>query len=153
LTQSGELPYVDEHATSIAAGIDDVWPSLLETLDESFSRSRVARYARLVGCVDGAASGPRPLAQGSTIPGFRVVAVDPGRELVLQGHHRFSSYALIFRLEHGAAGQPRLRAESRATFPGFWGGVYRLVVISSGGHVRAVRSMLAVVRRDAERRT
>lgn len=150
---SGELPYVDEHATTIAAGSDDVWHSLLETLDRSFSRSRVARYARIVGSADRKASGPRPLVQRSTIPGFRVVAVDPGRELVLRGRHRFSSYALIFRLEHVGAGQSRLRAESRAAFPGLRGGVYRLVVISSGGHVRAMRSLLAAIRHDAERRT
>jgi hypothetical protein len=151
--QSTELPYVDEHATSIVAGIDDVWCSLLETLDRTFSRSGMANYARIVGCVDHTPSGPRPLAQGSTVPGFRVVAVDPGRELLLRGRHRFSSYALIFRLEHVTTGQSRLRAESRAAFPGLPGRMYRLVVISSGGHVRAVRSLLAAIRRDAERPT
>jgi hypothetical protein len=151
--QSTELPYLDEHATSIAAGIDDVWRSLLETLDKTFSRSGMANYGRIVGCVDRTASGPRPLAQGSTVPGFRVAAVNTGRELVLEGRHRFSSYALIFRLEHVDSGQSQLRAESRAAFPGLPGRMYRLVVVSTGGHVRAVRSLLSAIRRGAERRT
>jgi hypothetical protein len=116
--QIASLPYIDEHATLIAAGADDVWRSLGETLDRSFSRPGVAGYARLVGSADCTASGPRPLAEGSTFPGFRVVAAVPGRELVLEGRHRFSSYALIFRLEHVSPGRSRLRAESRAAFPG-----------------------------------
>jgi hypothetical protein len=151
--QTAELPYVDEHATLIAAGVDDVWLSLLEALDEAFSRAGTAGYARLVGCVDRTASGPRPLVPGSTIPGFRVVAADPGRELVLAGRHHFSSYALIFRLEQVDSGRSQLRAETRAAFPGLPGGVYRLLVVRSGGHRGVVRSLLSAIRRAAERRT
>jgi hypothetical protein len=83
--QMASLPYIDEHATVIVAGVDDVWRSLGETLDRSFSRPGMAGYTRLVGAADCTASGPRPLAKGSTFPGFRVVAAVPGRELVLQG--------------------------------------------------------------------
>jgi hypothetical protein len=150
--QTDQLPYLDEHATSIAAGVDDVWLSLLEALDDAFSRPGAATYARLVGCDDHSASGPRPLAQGSTIPGFRVVAADPGRELLLEGRHRFSSYALIFHLEQVDSGRSQLRAETRAAFPGLRGGVYRLLVFRTGFHVRVVRSLLSGIRRGAERR-
>ncbi|PPS70212.1 MULTISPECIES: hypothetical protein [Streptomyces] len=144
------LPYLDEHTTAIAAGADDVWRSLVETLDRSFSRPAVAGYAGLVGAADRTASGPRPLAEGSTLPGFRVVAAIPGRELVLQGRHRFSSYALIFRLEHVGPGRARLRAESRAAFPGLIGGLYRRLVIGTGGHVIGMRRLLATIRRRSE---
>lgn len=54
-----ELPHLDEHGISIAVGGEDVWLSLLETLDEASSRAHMARYARMVGLVDSAASGPR----------------------------------------------------------------------------------------------
>jgi hypothetical protein len=145
------LPYLDEHTTVIAAGADDVWRGLGEALDRSFSRPGAARYARLVGCAECSASGPRPLAEGSTFPGFRVFAATPGRELVLVGRHRFSSYAVIFRLEPAGPGRSRLRAESRAVFPGFAGGLYRLLVIGTGGHVMVMRRLLSAIRRRSER--
>jgi hypothetical protein len=151
-TPAADVPFLDEHATSVAAGVDDVWRSLLDTLDKSFSRTGVGTYVRLVGSPDHAASGPRPLAPGSTMPGFRVAAAAPGRELVLEGRHHFSTYALTFRLEPVDAARTELRAESRATFPGAPGRLYRTLVVSTGGHVRAVRSLLATIRRDAERR-
>ncbi|GHH59948.1 hypothetical protein FHS35_006476 [Streptomyces umbrinus] len=148
--QIPSLPYRDEHTTVVEAGVDDAWRSLGETLDRSFSRPGANRYARLVGCADRTASGPRPLAEGSTFPGFRVAAAVPGRELVLGGRHRFSSYALIFRLEPAGPGRSRLTAETRATFPGPAGGLYRLLVLGTGGHAVGVRRLLAAVRRRAE---
>jgi hypothetical protein len=146
-----QLPYLDEHATAIAADVDEVWPVLIETLDRGFSRARLESYIRIVGCANGTASGPRPLTEGSTIPGFRVVAAVPGSVLVMEGRHRFSSYALIFRLEQVSAGRSRLRAESRAALPGLAGGVYRLLVIGTGGHVVVVRRLLSVIKRRSER--
>ncbi|GAA3840001.1 hypothetical protein ACFS5L_18080 [Streptomyces phyllanthi] len=144
------LPYVDEHTTLVAAGPEDVWRGLTETLDRSFSRPGAARYARLVGCPDHTATGPRPLAAGSTIPGFRVAVAVPGRELVLEGRHRFSTYALIFRVEPDGPGRSRLRAETRAVFPGPAGGLYRRAVMGTGGHGCGVRHLLSAVRRRAE---
>jgi len=144
------LPRVDEHATVVAAGVDEVWRALTETLDRTYSRPGPARYARLVGCADRTASGPRPLAEGSVFPGFRVVGAVPGGELVLRGSHRFSAYAFVFRLDELAPGRTRLRAETRAVFPGPAGAVYRLLVIGSGGHAAGVCRLLAGIRRRAE---
>jgi hypothetical protein len=147
-----DLPYVDEHAIAVAADTEDVWRGLTETLDRAFSRAGAATYARAVGCADRTASGPRPLSAGSAMPGFHVVSAVPGSELVMAGRHRFSSYALIFRLEQLDSGRARLRAESRAAFPGLAGGVYRLLVIGTGGHVVAVRRLLSAARRRSEPR-
>ena len=147
-----QLPFVDEHRKVIAAGVDDVWPVLLETLDATFSYAGAAPYARIVGCDDRAVSGPRPLAKGSTMPGFRVTTAVPGTELVLEGHHRFSSYALIFHLEPISPDQSRLCAETRAAFPGWAGRAYRLIVIGTGGHVVAVRRLLSRVVHQIETR-
>jgi hypothetical protein len=144
------LPFVDEHATHIDAGVGDVWSALIHTLDRALSRAEWVAYARIVGCADYTASGPRPLAVGSTIPGFRVDVVVPGSELVLEGSHRFSSYALTFRLDKVSAGRSQLSAETRAAFPGFAGGVYRLLVIGTRGHVFAVERLLATVKRRSE---
>lgn len=148
--RTGPLPRLDEHAAVIAADVDEVWRSLLETLDRTSSRAGAAGYARLVGCADRTASGPRPLAVGSTIPGFRVVAAVPGHALTLEGRHRFSSYALAFHLDDLGPGRSRLRAESRATFPGLAGGLYRRLVVGTGGHVVGVKRLLSAVRRGAE---
>jgi hypothetical protein len=91
---SGELPYLDEHEIVIAADVDAVWTALLDTVGPTFSRTPMAVFARAVGCADREASGPRPLAEGSTIPGFHVVTVVPRAELLLAGHHRFAKYAM-----------------------------------------------------------
>ncbi|MFD9461061.1 hypothetical protein [Streptomyces sp. NPDC060027] len=145
------LPYLDEHTTVVAAGTGDLWRGLGEVLDRSAARPGASGYARLVGCSDRTASGPRPFAEGSTIPGFRVTAAVPGSELVLRGRHRFSSYALIFRVERVGPDRSRLRAESRAAFPGPAGAVYRRLVVGTGGHARGMRRLLASIARQAER--
>lgn len=150
LMHIASLPYLDEHTTVITAGVDEIWRSLGQTLDRSFSRPSMARYARLVRSAYCTTSGPRPLAEGSTFPGFRVVAAVPGRELVLEGCHRFSSYAMIFRLEHVSTGRSRLRAESRAAFPGLAGGLYRRTVIGTGGHVVGMKRLLSAIRHRSE---
>ncbi|GGZ35708.1 hypothetical protein [Streptomyces poonensis] len=144
------LPYVDEHVTLVAAGAGDAWRGLAEALEQSFSRTGAAGYARLVGCAEVAATGPRPLAEGSTLPGFRVTEALPERKLVLEGRHRFSTYAFVFRVEPDGAGRSRVRAETRAVFPGAFGALYRWFVIRTGGHAYGVRNLLSAVRRGAE---
>ena len=144
------LPRIDEHSTVVAADGGAVWHALGETLEQSFGRPRSARYGRLVGVVDRTASGPRPLAEGSAFPGFRVADAVPGRELVLVGRHHFSTYALVFLLEETTPGRTRLRAETRARFPGPGGALYRLLVISSGAHALLTGRLLTAVRRRAE---
>jgi hypothetical protein len=145
-----QLPHIDEHVTDIAASVDTVWSALIDSLDRDLSRAGAPCFARAVGCVSHTASGPRPLAEGSTVPGFRIAAAVPGAELVLEGRHRFSEYALTFRLDNIGADRTRLRAETRAVFPGVAGGVYRLLVIGTGGHVVAVRRMLSTIKRRSE---
>ena len=144
------LPRLDEHATPVAAGVDDVWQALLAWADRGSRGAR--RVARLLGCADTAATGPRPLAEGSTVPGFRVTAAVPGTLLELSGSHRFATYSLAFRLDPDGPDRSHLRAESHADFPGVAGGAYRLLVVGTGGHVVAVRRILAAVVADAERR-
>ncbi|MFE7931685.1 hypothetical protein ACFU6S_23755 [Streptomyces sp. NPDC057456] len=152
LVEITALPRVDEHTTIVTAEAADVWRGLGETLDRSFTRPGSARYARLVGATDRTASGPGPLAEGSTLHGFRVAEAVTGRRLVLVGGHRFSSFALVFRLDEAGPGRTRLCAETRAAFPGRAGGLYRGLVIGTGGHGLVVRRMLASARRRAERR-
>jgi hypothetical protein len=145
------LPHIDEHATEVAAGAEAVWEALLRIVEGSFGSSRTGRIAGLLGCADVVSSGPRPLAAGSTLPGFRVELAEPPRELALAGSHRFSNYALIFRLDRLDAGRTRLRAETRADFPQLKGSVYRALVIGTRNHVLVTRRLLNAIKQRAER--
>ena len=145
-----ELPWVDEHAGEISAPVSVVWPALLRTVERMTVGSAAPRYARAVGCADTEAGGPRPLEVGSTIPGFHVAALTPERLLVMAGSHHFSDYALSFRLEPLGAVRTRVVAETRATFPGLKGRVYRALVIGTRMHVLVVRRVLRGVSRRVE---
>jgi hypothetical protein len=145
------LPHVDEHETVVDAEPDAVWDALLRVVDGSFASAPTARFAgRLLGCADLEPSGPRPLAAGSVFPGFHVERAEPARELDLRGRHRFSDYALIFRLDELDGDRTRLRAETRAAFPGFKGRTYRALVIGTRMHVLVTRRVLAAAQRRAE---
>jgi hypothetical protein len=149
---SERLPHVDEHSLVVEAGGEATWEALLRVVEASFSSGAAPRFARIVGCADTEASGPRPLAEGSTVPGFHVLAAAAPAELALAGGHRFSDYALIFRLDELDGGRTRLRAETRAEFPGLRGAVYRSLVIGTRAHVLATRRILTASKRGAERR-
>lgn len=137
---------VDEHAVIIDSSRAAAWPAL----ERMVERAGPGRLARFLGCVDTEASGPRPLAVGSTVPGFHVVAVDEPAELALAGRHRYSEYELVFRLDDLGGSRSCLRAETRADFPGIAGDLYRTMLVGTRAHVIATRRMLATVKRDAE---
>ena len=113
-----DLPFIDEHPTDIAASAPDTWAELLASVDSSFLRPTARRFARVVGCEDTEPTGPRPLAAGSTIAGFRVETAVPGQELVLTGRHRYAVYALSFRLQALGPRRTRLYAERGRRSPG-----------------------------------
>lgn len=145
------LPHIDEHAAEIAASTEATWEALLRVVEGSFGSASTGRVARLLGCADIGASGPRPLDTGSALPGFHVESADRQERLALAGSHRYSDYALIFHLEEVGEDRTRLRAETRALFPGLSGRVYRTLVIGTRGHVLVTRRLLGAVERRAER--
>jgi hypothetical protein len=151
MTDPAGLPHVDEHSIAIEAMPDATWDALLRVVEGSFASGASSKGARLLGCADNAASGPRPLATGSVLPGFHVETAERPRELALSGRHRFSDYALIFRLDEQGEGRTVLRAETRAAFPGLKGRVYRAMVIGTRMHVLVTRRILDATRRSAER--
>lgn len=149
-TAAEDLPYVDQHATEIVADVEAVWEALLRVAEGSFSPAATGRIARALGCADVRASGPRPLAVGSAFPGFHVKAAERPGELALVGSHRFSAYALTFRLDVLDETRTRLRAETRAKFPGVKGSLYRTLVIRTRGHVLVTRRLLRAIKQRAE---
>ena len=134
----------------IAGGAEAVWDALVEGLDETGRSARARRLADVLGCSARDRSG-EPGSIGSTIPGFVVTRSIPPAVLALMGQHRFSRYALVFRVNETLAGPTRLSAETRAEFPGARGRAYRTLVIDTRFHVLATRSILRSVRRRAER--
>lgn len=148
---SSKLPYIDEHAGTVRAEPDEVWRALVEIVERSFAGPLATAIARVLACEDGGRSGPRPLAAGSRLPGFHVSSALVDHELALVGRHRFSRYALTFRLQPIGAGRCRVSAETRAEFPGAVGRLYRALVIGTRGHVAVVRLILLAVRHTAQR--
>jgi hypothetical protein len=146
---AAELPHIDEHTTTIR--VDDpeyVWNALGEAIERLWRVPSLG--TRLLQAEPAIRSGD-PLLAGATLPGFAVLRAEPAEELALQGRHRFSSYALIFRLAKGDR-HTMLSAETRAAFPGVSGRVYRGLVIDTRAHVLVVRALLRATRRRAERR-
>lgn len=141
------LPLIDEHAITIEARPDEIWPALIATVLQAFTGRLATAYARAIRSRPGQPSGP--LTAGATIPGFRVTGSTEPAALTLEGQHLFSRYALSFRLTAEPAGPSRLTAETRAEFPGPHGALYRLLVITSGLHARTVRHLLTSVRSRA----
>ena len=147
----GPRQYRDVHSTTIGAPPEAVWRAVLDQVEVL---GRPDWYVRTIGCRDRRATGPRPLAAGSAVPGFHVTAADPPGSLVLDGVHRFSVYTLTFRLVPDGDGtrlpdgaRTRLEAHTDATFPGVLGAVYRLLVINSRLHRLATRSIMERIRR------
>ena len=141
-----ELPYLDEHGIQIAADVDATWDALVKAVETAFAHRRSALYARLVGGRPSIASGPRPLAEGSALPGFLVTCAIPGETLRLAGRHRFSTYMLTFHVDGLSKDCSTVRAESRAAFPTNLGRIYRMLVVRSGAHVVLTRRLLSTIR-------
>lgn len=129
------LPYIDEHVRQVDAAPEVVWDAVLRVLRGSFGGAGAA--ARLLGCEPATGSARFEGRPGETLPGFRVVMADPGRQLVLRGRHRFSRYELTIVVAEG-----RVRAQTSAAFPGARGRLYRAAVIGSGGHAILTRHLL-----------
>lgn len=139
-----QLPFVDEHVVHVAAPAAVLWGALTAQLPRLTTSET---FARLLGAAPDRASG-RTIAEGATLPGFRVAEAVPGHRLRLVGRHRFSRYELRLTL----AAQPTgtlLRASTFATFPGPHGRAYRVLVIGSRVHRVVVRRFLRDVRRRA----
>lgn len=146
-----ELPPIDEHSIEIDASAEAAWASLFPILSKSLDSSMSRRYARWVDCRDLEASGDLH-HPGGTLPGFVVARAIAPVMLALMGRHRYSTYALVFRIDLLPGQRCRVRAETRATFHGRKGKLYKTMVIGSRGHVFVSRRMLRSLRRRAERR-
>ena len=138
-------PFNDEHRLLIAADVATVWRTLTTYLARP--QRGAEPFAYLLGAQPRRAS-RGPVAEGATLPGFRVAEAVPGRLLRLVGHHRFSRYELSYTLAPENAGT-MLGAITHAEFPGLRGTLYRGLVIGSGAHRVLVRRQLRTVGRLA----
>jgi hypothetical protein len=144
-----DLPFIDRHSIRLEASPVRAWPALISML-RSMGTSHPAPLTRVLGLHPAEMHGAwrdSPVL-GDSIPGFEATEVEPCELLVLEGGHRFSRYALLFRLREDGAGSI-LEAETWAEFPGLSGALYRAAVIGSRGHRIAVRRMLGTVARRA----
>lgn len=112
------LPYIDEHAITVAAGRAETWPAVLRTI-----------------CRD-----PHDL---TTVPiGFVVDEARPPERFAVKGRHPFAAYRWVFELDAQAPQCTRVRSATYANFPGLHGKIYRALVIGTGAHRLVVRQTL-----------
>ena len=142
-----DLPFIDTHSVRLEAPPSQVWPALLSMLG-AMGQNHPASLTRLLDLHPARIDGEwrEAVAEGDSIPGFQASEVTAHERLVLEGGHRFSRYALVFRLREDGDGS-LLEAETWAEFPGLSGALYRAAVIGSRGHRLAVRRMLGTVAR------
>lgn len=143
------LPPIDEHSIEVSASSQATWEALFPGL-EGFDGPLSRRIARALGCAQLETSGDLR-HPGGTVPGFVVARAIPSVLVALLGAHRFSRYALVFRIDRLSDGRCRLRAETRAEFPGLAGRAYRAAVIGTRVHRLVVRRLLRATRGRAER--
>lgn len=132
---NGELPFIDEHAISIAASRDVVWSVLERYVATSLRVGDNGPLARILGT--------QPAA------GFEVSDSRPTDRLTLIGRHRFSRYMLAFDLADATDGITRLSAKTFAAFPGVHGRLYRALVMGTGAHAVATDRTVRSIRRLA----
>ena len=146
------LPFVDERSVSVDASAEATWATLLRWFESGAADSGPGQLVvRGLDCDPSQREGT-PGRIGSTIPGFIVARAVPPAVLALMGEHRFSRYALVFRITERIDAPVLLSAETRAEFPGLRGRAYRALVIGSRAHVLVTARMLRGIRRSAEKR-
>lgn len=150
-TPLSEMPPIDEHSIEVDAPAEAAWAALFPTLGRAFNSRMSRRIARWLDCRDQIAEGDLR-HPGGTLPGFVVARSVAPVMLALMGVHRFSRYALVFRIDLLPGQRCRVRAETRATFPGAAGKAYKVGVIGTRGHVLVVRRMLKTLKKAAEKR-
>ena len=128
------MPFIDAHSVTLSVPPPDVFEAT-----SAYVRRSLLRAPRLLTAVLGA----------SPSGGFEVTAAVPDERLELSGAHRFATYRLVFSISPVSSGS-LLTASSYGDFPGLRGRVYRALVVSSGGHVLAVRRMLRAIERRTE---
>lgn len=143
------LPPIDEHAIEVDAPADVTWDALFPTLEHSFNSKAAQRYASHIEAGVTAAEGDLH-HPGGMLPGFTVIrAIEPVM-LALAGRHRYSQYAVVFRIDLLPGQRSQIRIETRAEFLGRRGRLYRAGVIGTRGHVIFVNRMLRAIKRRAE---
>lgn len=129
------LPFIDLHRLEVHAPFEQAW-SALSTLARRLAERPAPRAFVSLWRLDPPS-------------GFAILSSSSDR-IALVGRHRFARYELAFEL-HPMDSGVEVHARTSAEFPGAAGRAYRALVIGSGGHGLAVRSMLQRIRRAAER--
>ncbi len=155
-----ELPFIDEHLRAVEAPGEQAWEQTAQVMrrwvEHTFPRLGLAGavappLARLLRCSDVTPPPPGAGAPEATI-GFHMATAEPPSLIVLCGEHRFSRYALTFKIEPAGGSRCTVAAETRAAFPGRAGRIYRSAIVGTGAHARVVNRLLDSIKHRAERR-
>jgi uncharacterized protein YndB with AHSA1/START domain len=144
-----QLPYIDEHSTTIDATRERVWEALVSSLRVSLGTSAPGPLRMALNLTPAEMRGDwrGALHVDDALPGFSITEVSPPERLELSGGHRFSSYKLAFEIDAVDDERSTLRALTWAAFPGLTGRAYRALVIGSGAHKLVVCRLLRNIAR------
>ena len=145
-----KLPPIDEHEIEVDAPAEAAWAAIFPTLEHSLDTKFGRRYSEKVGAIETDCHGDLH-HPGGTLPGFVVSRAIAPVMLALLGEHKFSKYAIVFRIDLLPGQRSRVRLETRAQFDGTRGRIYKLGVLGTRGHVLVVRRILRAIKRRAER--
>ncbi|HKJ36195.1 MAG TPA: hypothetical protein VKA36_06480 [Solirubrobacterales bacterium] len=146
-----ELTPIDEHSVEVDAPAEAAWAALFPTLSQTLDGRIQRRLSSWLDARDQVAEGDLH-HPGGTLPNFVVARAVAPVMLALMGQHRFANYALVFRVDLLPGQRCRVRAETRALFPGAGGRLFKLTIIGGRIHVLSVRRILRRVRKRAEQR-
>ncbi len=144
-----DLPPIDEHWIDVDASAEESWEALFPTLRSAFGGRFAQHFGERVGVTQTEATGDLH-HPGGALPGFTVTrAIEPVL-LALVGEHNYAKYAIVLKIDLLPRQRSRVRIETRASFEGARGALYKAGVIGTRGHVIVVRRMLRAIKRRAE---
>jgi hypothetical protein len=137
-----DLPFLDQHERLVIRPPAETFTAMCDVLASSLSGRFARAYGRLVRSAPNPSAFRPGLVTGDELVGFTVEQIAPPQRVVMAGRHRFARYRLEITVTPVTATTSRVAMRTSADFPGRAGSLYRLGIVTSGGHMAVTRMLL-----------